>query len=83
MYALNLDKDTNRELSATYPKHAPADALIVEALPEGNLPDYIYTDGGHVYDPLPQPEPVPSVEEQLRAELEETTAALAVLGVTT
>ena len=38
MYALNLAED-GRILSATYPKYAPADAVIVEALPEGDIPD--------------------------------------------
>lgn len=62
MYALNLAED-GRILSATYPKYAPADAVIVEALPEGDISDYLYVDGQYVYDPLPepeQPEPAPS-----------------------
>lgn len=62
MYALNLAED-GRVLSATYPKYAPADAVIVEALPEGDISDYLYVDGQYVYDPLPepeQPEPAPS-----------------------
>lgn len=55
MYALNLAND-GRILSATYPKYAPADAVIVEALPDGDISDYLYQDGSYVYDPLPEPE---------------------------
>lgn len=38
---------------------------IVDTLPEGNLPDYLYINGEYVYDPLPepeQPEPSPSTD---------------------
>lgn len=55
MYALNLTED-KRILSATYPKYAPADAVIVEALPEGDISDYLYADGLYVYEPLPKQE---------------------------
>lgn len=55
-YALNLAED-KRILSATYPKYAPADAVIVDALPEGDISDYLYVDGQYVFDPLPEPEP--------------------------
>lgn len=61
MYALNLDSD-NRILSAcnvlsigTY-EGMP----IVDALPDGDVTDYKYVDGGYVYDPLPEPEPTPT-----------------------
>ena len=54
MYALNIDSETNRILSATYPKYAPKDAIIVDALPEGNMTDYLYVDGEYVYAPLPK-----------------------------
>lgn len=56
MFALNLDTD-GRILSATYPEYAPADAVTVEALPEGNISDYLYQDGEFIYNPLPEPEP--------------------------
>lgn len=59
-YALNLDTD-GRVLSATYPKYAPADAVQVDRLPDGNLYDYRYIDGDFVYDPLP----VSEVEEPI------------------
>lgn len=53
MYALNINKDTNRILSATYPQYASSDAIIVDALPDGNITDYLYVEGKYVYDPLP------------------------------
>lgn len=70
-YALNIAED-GRILSATYPQYAPADAAIVDTLPEGNLPDYRYVDGEYIYDPLPvpeEPEPTPTPEERI-AQLE-------------
>lgn len=56
IYALNLDKITKRCLSATYLEYAAPDAVFAEELPEGNLPDYIYSDGIFIYDPLPKPD---------------------------
>lgn len=54
-YALNLAKD-GRILSATYPKYAPKDAILVDTLPEKNIADYIYQNGEFVYEPLPKSE---------------------------
>ena len=54
-YALNLGAD-GRVLSATYPKYAPADAVQVEELPEGNMYEYVYRDGAFVHEPLPKQE---------------------------
>lgn len=51
-YALNLAED-GRILSATYEKYAPADAVLVDELPEGNLYEYRYVDREYVYDPIP------------------------------
>lgn len=59
MYALNLAED-NRILSATFDEYATEDVPKVETLPEGNITDYKYVDGGYVYDPLPEPEPTPT-----------------------
>lgn len=55
-YALNI-ADDGRVLSVTYAKYAPADAVMVEELPEGNITDYRYVDGEFVHDPLPKPVP--------------------------
>ena len=58
-YALNLAED-NRILSACVVlEDGYYDGMpIVEIIPEGNLPDYLYIGGEYIYDPLPQPEPV-------------------------
>ena len=75
-YALNL-ADDGRILSATFEEFAPADAVLVEELLEGNLADYRYVDGEYVYDPLPviEEERVPTDAERI-AELEEALAML-------
>ena len=63
-YALNLAED-GRILSATYEKYAPADAVLVNTLPEGNISDYLYVDGAYVYDPLPESEEPETPETEL------------------
>lgn len=73
MYALNLDKETGRILSATYPQYALKDAVIVETLPDGDISDYLYVDGEYVHEPLPkaeESESTPSEMEKLRADVE-------------
>lgn len=68
MYALNLAED-GRILSATYPKYAPANAVIVDVLPDGDISDYLYVDGQYVFDPLPdpeQPEPKATLENRVK-----------------
>lgn len=61
MYVLNLAED-NRILSAwAIIKGQDYDGMpIVDALPDGDVSDYLYIDGQYVYDPLP----VEVVEEQ-------------------
>lgn len=58
-YALNLSED-NRILSAckVLPNGSYEGMAIVEALPDGNLPDYQFIDNQFVYNPLPKEEPV-------------------------
>ena len=56
MYALNLDSD-NRILSVTFDKFAPQSQPRVDALPDGDVTDYLYVNNEYVYDPLPEPEP--------------------------
>lgn len=70
-YGLVLDED-NRIIDAPIQRYAPADAIIVDTLPEGCLPEYLYIDGEYVHDPLPKPEPVeptpePTVWDELDA----------------
>lgn len=62
-YALNLAED-GRILSATFEMYAPADAPLVDELPEGNIADYRYVDGAYVHDPIPV-EPVEEKPSQL------------------
>ena len=54
-FALNL-ADDGRVLSVTFPQYAPGTAVIVEHLPEGNVADYRYAEGGFIRDPMPDPE---------------------------
>lgn len=69
-YALNLAED-GRVLSVTFEEYAPGDALIVEALPEGDVSDYRYVDGAFVYDPVPvaSPEEIPTQLDRIEAQL--------------
>lgn len=85
MIALNLDDD-NRILSSckVLPNGKYGSMPIVDILPEGNLPDYLFVDGGYVYDPLPateQPEQQPTQEERIAALEEELLATKILLGV--
>lgn len=69
MYALNLSED-NRILSVTFDEYAPPEQPRVEALPEGDVSDYLYIDGEYIYSPLPVepvPEPEPTADEILNA----------------
>ena len=65
MYALNLGEH-NRILSATLDQYAPPSQPRVRTLPTGNITDYLYENGGYVYDPLPvPPEPKPTVTKKV------------------
>lgn len=57
MFALNLAPD-GRILSATYPQYAPHDAVLVDALPEGDISEYLYLDGAYIYAPIDNEEEV-------------------------
>ena len=81
-YALNLAED-GHILSVTFEKYAPADAVVVDELPEGNVADYQYVDGEYVYDPIPKEEP-PTPERSQEERITELEEALELLlsGVT-
>lgn len=51
-YAIIIAED-GRILSATFKQYAPTNSIIVDTIPDGKLPDYLYVDGQYVYDPLP------------------------------
>ena len=75
-YALNLAED-GRVLSATYERFAAPGAVLVEAIPEGDLSDYRWKDGEFVYDPLPESDPAPEEPSQLdRVEAQATYTAM-------
>lgn len=47
-YALNIYKETNAILSATYEEYAWEGCPIVDYLPEGDITDYDFIDGEYV-----------------------------------
>lgn len=47
-YALNIDKETNAVLSATYEQFAWEGCVIVDHLREGDITDYDFIDGDYV-----------------------------------
>lgn len=53
-YALNISED-GRILSATFEEFAGKDAVLVDALPDGDITNYRYVDGNYIHDPLPEP----------------------------
>ena len=54
-YALNLAED-GRILSATYERFAPKGAVLVDALPEGDISRYLYLEGVYIYAPVNEEE---------------------------
>lgn len=64
MIALNLSEDNRIHSAWKVLPNGNYDGMpIVDDLPEGNLPDYLYINGEYVYDPLPEPEQPAPVEE--------------------
>ena len=70
MYSLNLAED-KRILSACNMLAGFEYQNVVLELPEGNIIDYKYIDGGYVYDPLPNtdPEEQPSQLDLIEAQV--------------
>ena len=58
MYYLNLDKETNRVLSASllFNGTSMLGSIAIEELPDGNLYDYLYVNGEFVYSPIEKQE---------------------------
>lgn len=71
-YALNLSEDNRIKSAWVVLPNGNYDGMpLVDTLPEGNLPDYLYINGEYVYDPLPKPEPVePEAETTVWDELD-------------
>lgn len=65
MYALNVDKETDRIMSATSEQFAVEGMPIVEKLPQGDISEYLYQNGDYVYSPKPKPDPGPEQPTQL------------------
>ena len=79
MYALHLAED-NRILSAwvVLPDGCYDGMPIVETLPDGDVSEYRYENGGYIHDPLPQPVPLPeqTVWDELDAAYQEGVDSL-------
>lgn len=78
MYALNIDKETNRILSVcAVLENGDYDGMpIVNSFPQGNIADYLYIDGEYIHSPLPV-EPVVEEPTQLdRIEAQVTYTAM-------
>lgn len=75
-FALNRSED-NRILSVCVVlSNGNYDGMpIVDALPDGDVSDYLYVDNQYVFDPLPEP-------EQPEAEATTDDVLNALLGVT-
>lgn len=58
MYYLNLDKKTNRVLSASllFNGASMPGSVKVETLPDSNLYDYLYVNGEFIYSPIEKQE---------------------------
>jgi len=58
MYYLNLDKETNRVLSASllFNGTSMPGSVSVKVLPDGNLYDYLYVNGEFFYSPIEKQE---------------------------
>lgn len=80
MYALNLASD-GRILSATTANHAPAGAVFVSFLPDGDISEYRYSGGEYIHDPLPKEEEavMTTISADELAVLQEKSAAYDIL----
>ena len=69
-YALNLAED-GRILSVTFAKYASVNAVVVDALPEGDVADYRYVDGAYIHDPIPvvETEELPTQIDRIEAQV--------------
>ena len=93
MYYLNLNKKTNRVLSASllFNETSMPGSVKAKTLPDGNLYDYLYVNGEFVYSPIKTEKPVKEQEaisvcsdeqtgfEQRISSLENSIATLAEL----
>lgn len=70
MYALNLSTDNHILSACVVLQSTPETMPRVDALPDGDINDWLFVNGEYVYDPLPvppTPEPEPTADEILNA----------------
>lgn len=75
-YALNINQESNRILSACVmlPDGEYSQMQQVDELPTGetgkekNLVNWLYVNGNYVYDPIPEPEPPEPTGETITAD---------------
>lgn len=80
-YALNIDKDTNAVLSATYVQFAWDGCVIVDSLPDGDITDYDFIGGEYVLNEERKAEREAQAEAKTTEEV--YAEALNMLGVET
>lgn len=80
-YALNIDSETNAVLSATHEQFAWEGCPIVDHLPDGDITDYDYIDGGYVLNEERKAAREAQAEAKTTEEVYEE--ALNILGVET
>lgn len=71
-YALKLSEENRILYACVILVRGNYDGMsIVDTLPEGNLPDYLYINGEYIYDPLPKEEikEVPSQLDTIEAQI--------------
>lgn len=65
-YALKIAEDNRISYACVVLPNGNYNGMpIVDVLPEGNLPDYLYVNGEFVYDPLPKPSTVPAAPRNI------------------
>ena len=80
-YALNIDKDTNAVLSATYEQFAWEGCVIVDHLPDGDITDYDFINGEYVLNE--ERKKAREAQEDVKSTEEIYAEALNILGVQT
>ena len=80
-YALNIDKETNAVLSATYEQFAWEGCVIVDHLPDGDITDYDYINGEYVLNE--ERKKAREEQEDVKSTEEIYAEALNLLGVQT
>ena len=55
VYALSINKDNRILYACVVLEGCDYDGMpIVDTLPDGDVSNYLYTDGGYIYEPLPE-----------------------------